>query len=94
MRVNYYLSTTPGQFTQILLSVNTWQLPGTRCSWAIAGSGEFEKPVYDSTFTKLAEGMSFVNSQPATFPGLGKQDFAGSGEVQKALLLSGFCLFT
>ena len=25
------------------------------------GPGEFKKPVYDSKFTKLREGMSFVN---------------------------------
>ena len=74
----------------ILLSMNTWQLPGTRCSWAIAGLGKFTKLVYESKFRKRAEGMSFVNLKPATFSGLGKQDFEGSGEVQIVPRSSGF----
>ena len=37
-------------------------LRGTKCQWAIVGSGEFKKLVYESTFTKRAEGMSFLNS--------------------------------
>ena len=59
-----------------------------------AGLGEFTKLVYDSKFTKCAEGMSFVNPQPATFPGLGKQDFEGSGAVPIVQPLSGFRPFT
>lgn len=47
----------------MLLSLNTWQLPGTRCQQAIAAPGEFKKPVYESKFTKRAEEMSFVNSE-------------------------------
>ena len=43
--------------------LNREQLLGTRCQQAAAGHGEFKKPVYDSKFTKRAEGMSFVNSQ-------------------------------
>jgi hypothetical protein len=43
--------------------VNAWQLVGTRCQWAIVGSGEFKKLVYDSKFRKLAGGMGFVNSK-------------------------------
>ena len=46
-----------------LLSVNAWQLPSTKCQWAIVRSGESKKLVYDSEFRKLAEGMSFVNSK-------------------------------
>ena len=42
--------------------MNAWQLAGTKCRWAIVGSGEFKKLVYDPTFTKRAEGMSFVNA--------------------------------
>jgi len=67
---------------KLLLWVNPSQLPSTRCQWAPAGLGEVKKLVYDSTFRKRAEGMSFVNSPPGAFPGLGKQDFRGSGEGQ------------
>ena len=37
-----------------------------------------KKLVYDSKFTKLENEMSFVNSKPGAFPGLGKQDFGSS----------------
>jgi hypothetical protein len=43
--------------------VNARQLVGTMCQWAIVGSGEFKKFVYDSKFRKLAGGMGFVNSK-------------------------------
>ena len=43
---------------------------------ASVGPVEFKKLVYDSKFTKLAEGMSFVNATPGAFPGLGEQDFS------------------
>lgn len=72
-----------------LLSVNGRNQPGTRCQWAPAGQGEFKKPVYESKFTKCPKGMSFVNSKPGTLPGLGKQDFKGSGEVPKVSPSSG-----
>ena len=49
----------------MLLSVNTWQLAGAKCQQATVARGEFTKPVYESTFTKRAEGMSFVNFKPA-----------------------------
>ena len=42
--------------------VNAWQQLGTRWPVCPIGQGEFTKLVYDSKFTKLAEGMSFVNS--------------------------------
>jgi hypothetical protein len=45
-----------------LLSLNDQQLARTRYQLAIAGLEEFKKPVYDSKFTKLKGGMSFVNS--------------------------------
>jgi len=34
---------------------------------AIAGLGEFTKLVYESTFTKCSEGMSFVDAELAFF---------------------------
>ena len=74
-----------------LLSLNTWQLLSTRCSSGLAGPGEFTKPGYDSTFRKRAKGMRFVNSKQTPSRDLGKQDFAGSGEVQKAPRSFGFC---
>jgi hypothetical protein len=43
-----------------------------------AWSGEFKKPVYDSKFTKLENEMSFVNSNPCAFLGLGEQGFESS----------------
>ena len=39
------------------------------------GQGEFKKLVYDSTFRKRAEGMSFVNSKQE--PGLSPKYHAG-----------------
>jgi hypothetical protein len=47
-----------------LLSVNVWQLAGTRCQQDAAGPGEFTKVVYESTFTKYAEETSFINAYP------------------------------
>jgi hypothetical protein len=44
-----------------LLSVNDWQLAGARCQQATVARDEFKKPVYESKFTKRAEGMSFIN---------------------------------
>jgi hypothetical protein len=63
-----------------LLSVNAEQLASTKWPAGPKVPGEFKKLVYDSKFTKPAEGMSFVNSPPSTFSGLTKQDFWGSGE--------------
>ncbi len=83
-----------GQDSDSLFWVNPSQLPGTKCQQAAVARGEFTKPVYESKFTKLAEGMSFVNSEPDAFPGLAKQDFGGSGEVPKAPPSSGNNLFT
>ncbi|OGX89793.1 hypothetical protein BEN49_24455 [Hymenobacter coccineus] len=36
-----------GNRIQTLLSLNAWQLAGTRCQWATVGSREFKKLVYD-----------------------------------------------
>ena len=47
---------------------------------ATIGQGKFKKPVYESKFIKLAKEMSFVNSKPGAFLGLGKQDFSGRGD--------------
>ena len=74
-----------------LLAAGPDQVPAGRCS---------ARRVYETrlrinvTFRKLAGGMSFVNSLSGAFPGLGKQDYGGSGEVQPLPALSGFCLFT
>jgi len=57
------------QDKEALLSINTWQLPDTRCSQAIAAPGEFKKPVYESKFTKRAEETSFVNSERGVYYG-------------------------
>jgi len=54
-----------------LLSVNSWQLGSTRCQQVAAGPGAFTKPVYRSTFRKLAGGMRFVHFVPARFGGGG-----------------------
>jgi hypothetical protein len=45
--------------------VNDWQLASARCQQATVVRDEFKKPVYESTFTKRAEGMSFVDFKPA-----------------------------
>ena len=74
--------------------MNPWQLASTRCQQAAAALGEFKKLVYDSKFTKLVKWMSFINSKRAAFPGLAKQDFGGSGEVQLRLPSSRFYLLT
>jgi hypothetical protein len=50
------------------------------CKRGLEALAEFKKRIYDSTFTKRAEGMSFVNSKPAAFKGLGKPCF---GVVRK-----------
>ena len=52
--------------------MNPLQLLGTRCQLAPIGQGEFTKLVYESKFTKPAEGMSFANLKPAVFLGIGK----------------------
>ena len=62
----------------LLPFLNCEQLLRTRCHQAAAVPGEFKKLVYDSKFTKLENEMSFVNSKPGAFPGLGKQDFGSS----------------
>ena len=53
---------TSNRLVERLLSVNAWELAGTKCQQAAAGPGEFKKLVYDSTFTKRAEEKSFVNA--------------------------------
>lgn len=46
----------------MLVFLNAWQLASAKCQQAPIRQGEFKKLVYDSKFTKLAKGMSFVNS--------------------------------
>ncbi len=74
---------------KFLLFLNGKNRPIPGGQLATVAQGEFKKLVYESTFTKLAGGMSFVNSKPDAFPGLGKQDFRGRGEVQIVPPLSG-----
>jgi hypothetical protein len=66
----------------MLLFLNSWQLASIRFQRAAAGPGEFTKPIYEPKFTKMAEGMSFVNPEPDASTRRSKQDFRGSGEVQ------------